>query len=240
MNEEFMKAVERGDSITYITCLLNMGVDINTHDEYGNTLLIQACLNKNKEMVEFLLTKSADVNGAGEKGWTALIVAVLLGCDDIVEVLLNVKDVNVMKKDDGGMTAIHHAAMWNHVIIVERLLSCSVPADINDNIGCTPLCWAACLGHVCCVDVLLKHGASPKHKSELLGSPLEIAKEKGHSDVVEMMKEAIRLTSHPYVEGRMSVMRHQYQQTIAQQESEIMRLRTATADTFDFSPTLDP
>ena len=40
MNEEFMKAVERGDSITYITCLLNMGVDINTHDEYGVCVVI--------------------------------------------------------------------------------------------------------------------------------------------------------------------------------------------------------
>ena len=39
-----------------------------------------------------------------QKGWTALIVAVLLGCDDIVEVLLNVKDVNVMKKDDVSLS----------------------------------------------------------------------------------------------------------------------------------------
>ena len=59
------------------------------------------------------------------------------------------------------MTAIHWAAVNNHVTIVERLLSCSVPVDINDNDGCTPLWWAALYGHVRCVDVLLKHGASP-------------------------------------------------------------------------------
>ena len=62
------------------------------------------------------------------------------------------------------MTAIHCAAAFNHVTIVERLLSCSVPVDINDNGGRTPLWWAACGGHVCCVDVLLKHGASPQHE----------------------------------------------------------------------------
>ena len=48
--------------------------------------------------------------------------------------------------------------------IVERLLSCSVPVDINDNYGRTPLWWAARRGHVSCVDVLLKHGASPQHE----------------------------------------------------------------------------
>ena len=63
-----------------------------------------------------------------------------------------------------GMTAIHHAAMNNHVTIVDSLVSCSVPVDINDNGGCTPLWWAACNGDVCCVDVLLKLGASPLHE----------------------------------------------------------------------------
>ena len=63
-----------------------------------------------------------------------------------------------------GRTAIHYAAGNNHVTIVERLLSCSVPVDINDNDGCTPLLFAAWHGDVCCVDVLLKHGASPQHE----------------------------------------------------------------------------
>ena len=48
--------------------------------------------------------------------------------------------------------------------ILERLLSCFVPVDINDNYGRTPLWWAACYGRVHCVDVLLKHGASPQHE----------------------------------------------------------------------------
>ena len=57
-----------------------------------------------------------------------------------------------------------HAAMNNHVTIVERLVSCSIYVDINDNDGCTTLLWAAHYGRVCCVDVLLKHGASPQHE----------------------------------------------------------------------------
>ncbi|XP_062513989.1 serine/threonine-protein phosphatase 6 regulatory ankyrin repeat subunit A-like isoform X2 [Corticium candelabrum] len=175
-------------------------------------------------MVEFLLTKSADVDGTDRIGRTAVVVATIKGSQDIVGLLLNVKDINVMKKDNMGGTAIHYAAANNHVTIVERLLSCSVPVDINDNDGCTPLWWATYYCHVCCVDVLLKHGASPQHESKR-GSPLEIAKKNGDSDVVEMMEEAIRLIFHPYMEGHVSVIRHQDQQTIAELQSEVEKMR---------------
>ncbi|XP_062522419.1 ankyrin repeat, SAM and basic leucine zipper domain-containing protein 1-like isoform X2 [Corticium candelabrum] len=193
MEKELCEAVRRGD-IHSVTGFLDMGVDINQRDEDGNTLLIQACWKNKKEMVKLLLTnKLTDANGTGIFGWTPLITAASNGLYNIFDMLLKTKDINVMKGDDAGMTAIHHAAMNNHVTIVDSLVSCSVPVDINDNGGCTPLWWAACNGDVCCVDVLLKLGASPLHESKLEGSPLEIAKEKGHSDVVEMMEEAIRL-----------------------------------------------
>ncbi|XP_062515622.1 ankyrin repeat domain-containing protein 29-like [Corticium candelabrum] len=218
---ELFEAVKRGD-IESVTRLLDMQVDINRHYFFGNTLLIQACRNKEKEIVELLLSKSADVNVTGWDGETALIVSIIIGSQDIVDLLLTVKDINVMKKSGlDGWTAIHYAAMHNHVTIVERLLCCSVPVDINDNAGCTPLWLAARYGHVCCVDVLLKHGASPQHESELGSSPLEIAKQYGHSDGVEMMEEAIRLRSRVYVERDVSIMRHQYEEKIAELQSEV-------------------
>ncbi|XP_062515340.1 cyclin-dependent kinase 4 inhibitor C-like [Corticium candelabrum] len=219
--KELCEAVEKGD-IQSVTRLLEMQVDINTRDEDGDTLLIKACWKKNKEMVEFLLAKSVDVNGTDWRGCTALIVSAFIGSEEITDLLLNVKDIDVMKKDDIlGITAIHYAAQNNHVTIVERLSSCSVPVDINDNDGCTPLWWAAMDGHVRCVDVLLKHGASPQHENKYGGSPLEIAKQWGRSDVVEMMEEAIRLRSDVYVERDMSIMRHQYEEKIAELQSEV-------------------
>ncbi|XP_062516081.1 espin-like protein [Corticium candelabrum] len=192
MERKLCAAVERGD-IQLVTRLFKLGVDVNTRNEDGDTLLIKACRKKNKEMVKFLFTKSADVNAAsGLFGWTPLIRAAMNGLYDIIDILLKSKDINVMKKDDEGITAIHHAAMNNHVTIVERLVSCYVPVDINDNDGCTPLWYAARDGHVRCVDVLLKHGASPQHESKSGESPLDVARQCGYSDVVEMMEEAIR------------------------------------------------
>ncbi|XP_062515365.1 myotrophin-like [Corticium candelabrum] len=103
MEKELSEAVKRGD-IESVTRLLELDVDINRLDFFGNTLLIQACRNNQKEMVEFLLTKSADVNGTGNGGDTALIGCAKVGAQDIVDLLLNVKDINVMKKSDVSLS----------------------------------------------------------------------------------------------------------------------------------------
>ncbi|XP_062516133.1 osteoclast-stimulating factor 1-like [Corticium candelabrum] len=99
MKKELCEAVKRGD-IQSVTRLLQLSVDINTRDEAGNTLLIQACWKNKKEMVELLLTTSVDVNGTGGM-WreTALIIAARKGLHDIIDILLKTKDINVMKGD---------------------------------------------------------------------------------------------------------------------------------------------
>ena len=82
-----------------------------------------------------------------------------------------------------GWTVVHFAARYNSKSILDRLLlmgrqqccsasgspslretSCGLTVDIEDSWGRTPLWWAACHGHVDCVDVLLVHGADSDHK----------------------------------------------------------------------------
>ncbi|XP_062515276.1 ankyrin repeat domain-containing protein 17-like [Corticium candelabrum] len=214
--------VRRGD-VNSVTRLLENGVNVNARCLYGETILTLACRKKKKEIVELLLAKSADVNETNETGWTSLITAAEKGCEEIIDVLVKVEGINVMKKERYGKTAIHYAARNNHVTIVERLLSCSVPVDVMDNDGRTPLWFAARGGHGCCVDVLLKHGASPQHKSKHR-SPLKIAKQYGHSCVAKMMEKAIRLGSHLYVERDVSIMRRQYEQKITELQREVEKM----------------
>ena len=69
-----------------------------------------------------------------------------------------------------GRTVVHYAAQYNKTILDRLLLmgACGthwqLSVDIEDNDGKTPLWFAACHGHVDCVDVLLVHGANPDHK----------------------------------------------------------------------------
>ncbi|AYV79519.1 MAG: hypothetical protein Faunusvirus20_2 [Faunusvirus sp.] len=55
-----------------VSQLITNGVDINSADTYGDTLLITACQNSNYDMALKLIDGGADVNMANERGQTAL------------------------------------------------------------------------------------------------------------------------------------------------------------------------
>ena len=52
--------------------VLDEGVQIDTQDEYGNTLLILACQQGNKRMAKFLLRRGAQINAQNNLGNTVL------------------------------------------------------------------------------------------------------------------------------------------------------------------------
>uniref|UniRef100_A0A4W3IM35 Uncharacterized protein n=1 Tax=Callorhinchus milii TaxID=7868 RepID=A0A4W3IM35_CALMI len=51
--------------------------------------VLQACIDENLEVVEFLLAHNADINQADNEGWTSLHVAASCGYSEIVECLIN-------------------------------------------------------------------------------------------------------------------------------------------------------
>jgi ankyrin repeat protein len=58
--------------------------DINVLDEYGNTALIWAARNNNKEIVQTLLQKGAKVNLSGYAGLTPLHHAMRHSCHAVI------------------------------------------------------------------------------------------------------------------------------------------------------------
>jgi ankyrin repeat protein len=136
--------------------------------------------------------------------------AAVVGDDDIFELLLK-HNADVMKKAWNGWTAFHVAAIFNNKNILNRLLmavehcnssslirtaSFVLTADGEDICGQTPLWLAAFHGHVDCVGVLLIHGANPDHKDKKGKSPLHIAKENGHTAVVNKLSQSIKCESY--------------------------------------------
>jgi ankyrin repeat protein len=51
---------------------LNMGFSLEAEDEKGNTLLLVACQNSNRRLVEMLLVRGANINHQNAQGNTAL------------------------------------------------------------------------------------------------------------------------------------------------------------------------
>ena len=74
--------------------------DLNVVDEYNNTLLIWAVVNKDKKVVDFLLEKGADPNIQNYDKMTALHYAVQMGRTEIAKSLLkNGADKEIKNKD---------------------------------------------------------------------------------------------------------------------------------------------
>jgi ankyrin repeat protein len=63
---------------------LNLGFPIDAEDEKGNTLLLIACQNRNKRLVEMLLLRGASINHQNAMGNTALHYAIAFDADGVL------------------------------------------------------------------------------------------------------------------------------------------------------------
>ena len=83
--------------------------------------------------------------------------AVYRGCTDVTKELTSIYNCDPTRKDFYGYTALHMAAIWDHLAIVQHLISnCGCAVSDRDNRGCTPLHYAARLGNLAIVQYLVQ------------------------------------------------------------------------------------
>jgi len=114
------QAIVVGDA-NQVQKLLSKGVDINSRNKMGWSLLQTAVQNRQQAIIELLIAKGADVNAKDNNGQTPLHVAVSIGQKDVVELLVTKgADVNVI--DIGGDNALSLAKKGNYTEIADLLL----------------------------------------------------------------------------------------------------------------------
>ena len=166
--------------------LINRGVDINTVDIAGNSLLIQSIRQDNKEFFDYLLQRRARLNVRNRNGETALSLAAYTGKLPFVQRLLDAgAEVNMY-----GWAPLAYAAFNGHVAIAELLLKRGADVNAQTENGSTALLFAARYGHIDVVDLLLKNKAEPNIANQTGETAIDWALRTGNTEIAERLRQA--------------------------------------------------
>ncbi|HRX37225.1 MAG TPA: ankyrin repeat domain-containing protein [Aestuariivirga sp.] len=86
-----------------------------------------------------------------------------------------------------GETPLHVASIRGNFDEVTALLDGGADVNSQDDVGYRPLYYAAAYGYGAIAKLLLNHGAMDGVSSEFGTTALEIARENGHQEIVEMI-----------------------------------------------------
>ncbi|XP_052239797.1 protein phosphatase 1 regulatory subunit 12A-like isoform X3 [Dreissena polymorpha] len=167
-------------------------LNINITDKNGYTPLHQAAVNGHRDIVEALLKADAEPGLEDNQGCTPVHLASWSGNPEIVMQLLNagtqpesaVEPVQVNHQNKNGDTALHSAAQYGHVAVVDVLLQKSANPTIRNIENASPLDLAAQYGRLDVVKRLLISHPELANRPSSVQSPLHLASRNGHTDVV--------------------------------------------------------
>src|SRR3984893_8237597 len=128
------------------------------------------------------------VNAFAPDGFYPLGLAAFFGHRAIVEFLLkNGADVKTSARNAQKVTALHGAVARRDVEIVKMLLKAGADPNTRQERGFVPLHDDAANGSEPLVELLLKHGARADAKADDGKTPGDMATERGHKELAEML-----------------------------------------------------
>ena len=171
---------------------LRQGASPNARDSFGNSPLVYAAGDGDRQMVRRLIAAGAEVSPTSYEQMTPLASAAIEGHSDVVEMLLGAGakvDQNVIFQ----RTALHLAAGASHEETVALLLDHGAAVDARDHLGRTPLLVAMYLDEEAalpCVRRLVEAGANVDAADADGATALMAAANDGHEELVAVLLRA--------------------------------------------------
>ncbi len=183
--EDMEQALIRYDSAAAIE-LIKRGMDVNTVDRAGNTLLIQAMRRDVPELIDYLMQRRARINTRNRNGETALSIAAYTGKLSHVQRLVDAgAEINFY-----GWPPLGYAAFNGHTAIVEYLLKRGAEIDATTENGSTALFFAARFGHIEVIKLLLKNQANPTIANENGDTAIDWAIKSENREIEDLLRAA--------------------------------------------------
>ena len=183
--DEVLEAVTGGKTAEVLR-LLDRGVDVNTSDANGDTLLMLATRKGDRELAGMLLSRKADLARRNRYGDSALMMASLGG--DLLLVKAYVEAGAPVKLP--GWTPLHYASFGGSAPVVSYLIGKGAEKDAIAPNGYTPLMLAARDGHVEAAKALLFQDADANFRNSAGETAMVIAERRGKVEVIDLLKRA--------------------------------------------------
>lgn len=122
--EDLLAAAESGENATVFD-LIRRGMDVNTTDAQGNTLLMISARTGNLVLLDSLLKNRVNVNRRNRYGDTAMMLASMQGHIEVVRQLAE----HGAQIDGEGWTPLHYAIFRGSLELVQFLLGKGANVD---------------------------------------------------------------------------------------------------------------
>jgi ankyrin repeat protein len=183
--DDLFKAVKAND-VREVRSYLDLGMDPNSTNQQGYSVLMEAAREGHTEMVLLLVDRKARLNQRNAVGETALMLAAFKGNLDSVKLLHG----RGGELTNPGWTALHYAAFQGQTAVAKYLLENQANVNARAPSGITPLMAGARNGHYDVVKLLLTQAADPSLKNDAGATALQWAAKGGNSDIVQLLKQA--------------------------------------------------
>ena len=186
-------AAQRGD-VAQIQRLATAAT-VNTVDSYGRTPVHVATFAKQREAIRALVKAGADLGKLESDRYDAVTIASVADDEDTLRVLLQQGASAKLTTSRYDGTALIAAAHLGHDGVVRQLIQAGAPLDHVNNLHWTAAIEAVVLGdggkrHQSTLKALIDAGANLKLTDRHGQTPLQLAKARGYSEMVNMLEKA--------------------------------------------------